>query len=60
MTVKEEAKHVIDSLPGEVTMDDIMYALYIATKFDHGEKQITEGKGVSDEHARKRLGKWQK
>jgi hypothetical protein len=30
---KEEAKHVIDLLPKEATMDDIMYALYISTKF---------------------------
>jgi len=55
---KEEAKHVIDLLPNEATMDDIMYALYISTKFQRGEREIREGKGVDDETARKRLRKW--
>ncbi len=57
-TTKEEAKHVIDLLPNEATMDDIMYALYISTKFQRGEKEIREGRGVDDETARIRLQKW--
>lgn len=59
-TTKEEAKHVIDLLPNEATMDDIMYALYISTKFQRGKEEIREGKGVDDETARKRLQKWSK
>jgi len=58
MSVKEEAKQVIDALPKNASMDDIMYALYVVTKFDHGERQIRSGKGVPDREARKRLSKW--
>jgi len=57
---KEEAKHVIESLPNEATMDDIMRALYISTKFQKGEREIREGRGIDDETARKRLQKWSK
>ena len=60
MIIKEIAKQVIDNLPNEVTMDDIMHALYIRTKFDHGEREIREGKGISHEEVRRTLQKWLK
>ncbi len=34
--------------------------LYEKAKFDHGESQIREGKGVSDKEAKRRLKKWTK
>lgn len=57
MVVKEMAKNVIDSLPDEATMDDIIHALYVNIKFDHGEREIREGKGISHSEAKKRLQK---
>ena len=58
MTVKESVKHVLDSLPDDSTLDDVIHALYIKAKFERGEGQIREGNGVSDEEARERLRKW--
>jgi hypothetical protein len=58
MLTKETAKQVIDSLPDDVTMDDIIHALYVNVKFARGEREIREGKGVTHEEAKKRLGKW--
>ncbi|KPK71880.1 MAG: hypothetical protein AMJ84_05390 [Acidithiobacillales bacterium SM23_46] len=58
MTVKDCAKQVIDSLPDNVTMDEIIHALYISTKFAHGEREIREGKGIAHDQAKQRLGKW--
>lgn len=55
---KEEAKHMIDLLPNEATLDDIMHALYLSAKFQRGEREIREVKGVDDEAARERLEKW--
>jgi hypothetical protein len=55
LLTKETAKQVVDSLPDDVTMDDIIHALYINVKFAHGEKEIREGKGVPHEKAKKRL-----
>ena len=60
MPVKDAAKRVIESLPEEATMDEIIHALYVNAKFEHGEREIREGKGVSHEAARERLGKWVK
>ena len=58
MTVKESVKQVLDSLPDDSTLDDVIHALYIKAKFERGEGQIREGNGVSDEEARERLRKW--
>lgn len=60
MTTKEIAKNVIDTLPDEANMDEIIHALYIRAKFDHGIQQIEEGKGIPHEEAKKRMRKWLK
>ncbi|MBN1472502.1 MAG: hypothetical protein JW925_12030 [Syntrophaceae bacterium] len=60
MMNKETARRVIDSLPNDVSMDEIIHALYVNIKFAHGEKEIREGKGVSQAEAKKKLGKWLK
>ncbi len=60
MTVKEMAKEVINSLPSKATMDDVMHALYVQAKFQHGEQEIKQKKGISHEVAKKRLSKWVK
>ena len=50
MAVKDDAKQVIDILPNEATMDDIIHALYINTKCERGEHEIREGRGLSTGH----------
>ena len=58
MAVKDIAQQVIDTLPDESSMDDIIHALYLYMKFDHGEQEIRQGKGISHEEAKARLSKW--
>jgi hypothetical protein len=60
MAEKDIAKQVIDALPESATMDDIMHALYVRTKFSKGEKEIREGKGIPHDEAKRRLSKWVK
>ena len=60
MTVKDIARNVIDSLPPKATIDDIIHALYVHAKFQHGEQEIKQSKGISHEDAKKRLRKWVK
>ena len=56
MAVKDIAKRVIDALPDDATMDDIIHALYIRAKCERGE--IREGKGIPHEQAKQRMQKW--
>jgi hypothetical protein len=60
MNAKAAAQHVIDGLPKNVSMDDVIHALYVATKFDRGEREIRDGKGISDDAAKARMKKWQR
>ena len=60
MTVKEAAKNIIDHLPNESSMEDIIHALYIQEMLEKGEQEIRDGKGIPHEEAVKRIKKWQK
>ena len=55
MTVKDVARQVIDTLPDGATIDDIIHALYINSKFKHGENEIREGNGIPHEDVKKKL-----
>ena len=60
MTEKEIAKQVIDALPKDASLDDIMHALYVRAKFAKGEQEIRDGKGIPHDEAKRRLSKWVK
>lgn len=60
MTTREIAKGVIEALPEDASMDDIMRALYIRAKLERAERSIEEGRGVPHDEAKKRLQKWLK
>ena len=60
MNAKVTAKQLIEDLPRNVTMDEVIHALYVATKFDRGEREIRAGKGIRDEDAKSRMKKWQR
>lgn len=53
MTAKYMAKQLIDFLPDEATLEEIIYALYLRTKFELGEREIREDKGIPHHEARK-------
>ncbi len=60
MTTKDAAKQLIDALPDEATLDEIIHALYLRAKFESGEREIRDGKGIPHDEAKKRLQKWVK
>ena len=55
MTPKEIAKKVIDTLPEHANMDTIIYTLYIQSRIEQGEKEIAEGRSISQEEVKKKL-----
>lgn len=58
MTAKQEARAVLDHLPDDASLDDVMYALYLKAKFERGLAEIKQGRGVTHAKAKKRLRKW--
>lgn len=56
--VKQEVIKMIQSLPNEATIDDIMAELYFKSQVDAGLKELNEEKGISHEEVEKRMSKW--
>lgn len=56
--VKQQVIQIIQSLPEEVTVDDIMAELYFKLQVDTGLKELDEGKGIPHEEIEKRMSKW--
>ncbi len=56
--VKYQVIQMIQSLPEEVTIDDIMAELYFKLQVDAGLKELAEGKGIPHEEIEKRMSKW--
>ena len=46
---------MIEALPEEITVDDIMAELYFKQQVDAGLKELDEGKGIPHEEVEKRL-----
>lgn len=53
LTVKENAKLLIDKIPDGSTWDDIMYEMYVGQKIEKGLKDIHDGKTHTHEKIRK-------
>lgn len=56
--VKQQVIQMIQSLPDNVTIDDIMAELYFKLQVDAGLKELDDGKGIPHEKVEKRMSKW--
>ncbi len=57
-TEKENVMQMINELPDDITLEDIMYHLYAREKIIRGLKDADEGKKVSNEKAKEVIEKW--
>ena len=55
--VKQEIIKMIQNLPDDVSIDDIMSELYFRLQVDAGLKELDEGKGIPHKDAVKRMSK---
>jgi len=53
MTAKEQARELLDRLPDEATLDDILYEFYVHSKIARGIADIEAGRTVSHEDVRR-------
>ncbi len=49
---------MIQSLPDDVTVKDVMAELYFKLQVDAGLKELDEGKGIPHEEIERRMSKW--
>jgi len=59
-TEKENILQMIKNLPDDVSMEDIIEAIYVRKKIEKGLKDSEEGRLYSHEEAKEILKKWLK
>ncbi len=56
--VKQQVIQMIQALPEDITVDDVMAELYFKVQVDAGLRELDEGKGIPHEEVEKRMSKW--
>ena len=56
--VKEETIQLIEKMPDDCTVEDILYELYLKRKVDKGLQDIREGRVMEHEEVQQRTSKW--
>jgi len=57
-TTKQAVLEMIERLPDDASVEDIMAELFFRQKVDEGLRQLDAGEGVEHEEAKRKLGKW--
>lgn len=55
MIAKKQVQEVIERMPEQIDVEDLMYELYVIDKIESGRCDIREGKVISHKEAKKRL-----
>lgn len=58
MSVKDEVIKLIQDLPDNVTVEDILYRLYVRARIDEGLTELDAGKGLAHSEAMEQINKW--
>ncbi len=58
--LKEQVKRMVDAMPDDVTVDDIIAELFFKLQVDAGLKELDEGKGIPHDRVKDRIAKWLK
>jgi predicted transcriptional regulator len=56
--VKEQVIRMIETLPDDVTIDDVLAEIYFKLQVDAGLKELDEGRGIAHEEVEERMSKW--
>jgi predicted transcriptional regulator len=57
---KREAIELIQRLPEDVTIQDIMEQLYFKQRVDKGLRDVAEGRVISHQELKERIARWRK
>ncbi|MEZ4934392.1 MAG: hypothetical protein R2788_19980 [Saprospiraceae bacterium] len=58
MLVKEKVLEIIQSLPNEFSIDEVVEKLIVLQKIETGLQQVEEGKTLPTKEAKEKLKKW--
>lgn len=55
---KQQALRVIERLPDDASLEEVMYELYFRQRVDRGLRELEAGKTVPHAIVKRRLAKW--
>jgi len=55
MTTKERVRDLLDRLPDDCSVDDVLYHLYVIQSIDRGLSEVAAGETVSHEEVEREL-----
>ncbi len=58
MPTKDDLVKLVQELPDDVTIADVMERLYLLDKIERGIAQADAGRKVSQDEARQRMARW--
>ncbi len=56
--IKQTAIHAISMLPEHVSIEDIMYKLYVLDKIDKGKRDVEQGRLIEVNKLKEEVEKW--
>ncbi len=58
MIARNQLMEMVEELPEEIDVDDMIYRLYLRQKLETAEKDIEEGRVISHEDVMRETSKW--
>jgi DNA gyrase/topoisomerase IV subunit B len=58
MSTKEEILKMINNMPEDTSIDDVMEKLYVKVKIEKAIKELDEGKGIPRDQVKEKFKKW--
>ncbi len=55
---KQEAINIIDRMPEDSDMDEIMYRLHVLNKIRKGQEAVEQGKTITSEELQREIDSW--
>jgi len=57
-SVREQVIQVLDALPDDATLDDVMAELHFRMRVQQGLNDLDQGRWIPQEEVEKRMAKW--
>ena len=57
---KQDAIRVIERLPDDASVEDVIYSLYFRQRVDRGLRELSAGKTISHEDVKRGVRRWLK
>jgi predicted transcriptional regulator len=58
LKAKERVLQLVESLPDEISLEDIQYHVYVLQKIERGQQAIDKGEAIPHEEVMREIAEW--